>query len=378
LKEIPMVRKLSAMMGCMILSLTVAACSDSSSSAKKKVIEREGVTDSIFKPKDLETTVNNLVAAIAETDATEMRMDINLKSLSGYWDPIVVGANRAMSELDVTGDVSSPQKDTGDEAIQEQVQMLKDAREAGTNGIAVAPFETPATEEINAASDAGIPVVTIDSDLPDSKRDLYVGTLNDAAGKTGGETLVEYLPSGGGTVIILGHDDPGWPAGYARSMGAKEVLEDAGYTVVVRRTDWTTEGEDLDLTFLADAIANADPPVVGMIGMFSNAYRCAMAAEAASLTADDVAIVAFDFDAKTVGYMESGLIRATHAQRQYYMGYLTPYVLYGMNVLGKEDTLKILDKQVVDGDLFNAGLDIVAGDQLDEYYSFLDDLGVGG
>jgi ribose transport system substrate-binding protein len=373
-----MVRKLSAMMGCMILSLTVAACSDSGSSAKKKVIEREGVTDSIFKPKDLETTVNNLVTAIAETDATEMRMDINLKSLSGYWDPIVVGANRAMSELDVTGDVSSPQKDTGDEAIQEQVQMLKDAREAGTNGIAVAPFETPATEEINAASDAGIPVVTIDSDLPDSKRDLYVGTLNDAAGKTGGETLVEYLPSGGGTVIILGHDDPGWPAGYARSMGAKEVLEDAGYTVVVRRTDWTTEGEDLDLAFLADAIANADPPVVGMIGMFSNAYRCAMAAEAASLTADDVAIVAFDFDAKTVGYMESGLIRATHAQRQYYMGYLTPYVLYGMNVLGKEETLKILDKQVVDGDLFNAGLDIVAGDQLDEYYSFLDDLGVGG
>jgi ribose transport system substrate-binding protein len=283
-----------------------------------------------------------------------------------------------MGELDVSGSVASPQEETGDIAIEQQNAMLKEARESGSNGLGTAPFESAISEQINAASEAGIPVVTIDSDLADSKRDLYIGTMNAEAGKTGGKTLLKYLPDGTGTVIILGHDDPDWPDGYDRSMGAKSALEDAGYTVIVRKTDWTETGEDADLTFFADAIANADPPVVGMIGMFSNAYRCAMAAEAANLTKDDVAIVAFDFDPKTVDYMDSGLIRATHAQRQYYMGYLTPYVLYGINVLGKKDTMSILKPHLVDGDKFNAGLDVVTGADLDEYYSFLDNLGVGG
>jgi ribose transport system substrate-binding protein len=161
-------------------------------------------------------------------------------------------------------------------------------------------------------------------------------------------------------------------------MASKEVLEAAGYTVVVRRTDWSETGEAADLKFMAEAIKTAEPPLVGMIGMFSDAYRCAMAAEAAKLTKADVAIVAFDFDPKTVNYMQSGLIRATHAQRQYYEGYLTPYVLYGLNVLGKKETLSILKPQLVGKDKFNAGLDVVKNDELDEYYSFLDSLGVGG
>jgi ribose transport system substrate-binding protein len=376
-----MLRSIGVSTGLLSFLLVAACGSDGGgggTTVNKKEITRDEIGDSKFKPVELENTIEKLVTAISETESQPMQLDINLKSLTGYWSPVVVGANRAMGELDVTGSVASPREQAGDIATQEQNAMLKAARESGTNGLGTAPFEAPVAEEIDAASAAKIPVITIDTDLAESKRDLYIGTMNAAAGTTAGETLIEFLPSGGGTVIILGHDDPGWKDGYDRSMGAKAVLEAAGYTVVVRRTDWSETGEVADLEFLAEAIANADPPLVGMTGMFSNAYRLGVAAEAAGLTKDDVAITGFDFEAKTVAYMESGLIRATHAQRQYYMGYLTPYVLYGMNVLGKKETLKILKPHLIDGDKFNAGLDVVQGTDLDAYYSFLDGLGVGG
>ncbi|HET9955993.1 MAG TPA: substrate-binding domain-containing protein [Polyangiaceae bacterium] len=368
-------------LAALAFAFSSAGCSSDSADSNvkaKKAIERTAVQESIFKPKALEETVDALVSAIAKTEAQDLQLNVILKSVTGYWSPVVVGANRALGELEVSGAVASPQQETGQEAIDEQNAMIASDRSLGSKGFGVAPFEKPVAEQIDASVTAGLPVVTIDSDLPESKRDMYIGTLNKEAGATAGNTLKGLLPAGPGTVIVLGHDDAGWQGGYERSMAAKAVFESAGYSVTVRRTDWTTTGEASDLEALAGIFADADPPVVGMIGMFSNAYRCAMAAEAAGRTADDIAIVAFDFDPKTVDYMRSGLIKATHAQRQYYMGYLTPYVLYGMNVLGKDATKAILGSQMVDEYRFNSGLDVVMSDQLDEYYSFLDGLGVGG
>jgi ribose transport system substrate-binding protein len=115
-----------------------------------------------------------------------------------------------------------------------------------------------------------------------------------------------------------------------------------------------------------------------MMGMFSVAYRCAIAAEANKLEAGDLKIAAFDFDPKTVEYMRDGYIQVTHAQRQYYMGYLAPYVLYGINVLGAKETKAILKPHMVDNARFNAGLDVVPAAKMDDYYSYLDSLGIGG
>lgn len=370
--------------GLLGLIVTLSACgteeADNAAPGDPKLkITRQDVEDSPFKPVELENTIEELVAAINKKDPEEMQLNVVLKTLSNYWEPVLVGANRALGELNATGGVSAPQQDTGQEGIDEQNAMLEEAREQGSRGFGIAPFEQGVAQEIDAAADDDIPVVTIDSDLTESKRDIYVGTLNADAGRTAGETLLRFLPSGEGTVILLGHDDEGWVDGYQRTMGAKQVLEDEGYTVVVRRTDWAAdEGEQNDLAAMAELFESANPPVVGMMGMFSNAFRCAMAAEAAGRDADDIAIAAFDFDPKTVSYMESGMIKATHAQRQYYMGYLTPYLLYGMNVLGKAKVKDILGAHMVDEHRFNSGLDVVGADQLDDYYSFLDGLGIGG
>jgi len=359
------------------LTLGVSACSGDDNDATKKTIKRDTIAPSEFQPRDLEKTVNTLVKEIGDTAPVDLQIAVVLKQLNNYYLPIQTGASRAMSELNLTGQVVAPQSSSGDEAVNEQNDIMSGELKSGYNALAVAPFEIGNQPPIDAAADTDVPVVTIDSDLATSKRDLYIGTMNSEAGKTAGTTLTSLITENSGTVILLGHDDAGWPDGFDRTNGAKDVLEAAGFTVLVRRTDWSETGEDADVEFLTEAIKDADPPVVGMMGMFSDAYRCAKAAEAAGKTGDDIAIAAFDFEPKTVEYMRSGMIKATHAQRQYYMGYMTPYVLYGFKALGKDATKAILKPQMVDGFRFDTGLDVIPAASLDSYYSYLDSLRIG-
>jgi ribose transport system substrate-binding protein len=374
-----MFRKITGSALLMGLAFVLGACSSGEDAAAKKSITRVEIPDSQFKPVELEDTVNTLVREIAKTDPQKAQLGVVLKELTGYWEPVKVGANRAIGELGVSGVVIAPAAETEEEARTQQIDLLQQRQGSGYDGLGLAPLADVLTPEIDDFADAGTPVVTIDSDLPASKRKLYIGTINTEAGRTAGSTLAKMLGDGTGGVIILGHDDePTWPDGYARTMGAKDVIEAAGYTVTVRKTTWDTDGDDVDVAYLTDALKNADPPIVGMLSMFSPTYRLARAAEAASLTSDQVTIVGFDFEPETLSYMQSGMIKATHAQRQYYFGYMVPYVLYSMKVLGASKTLDILSPQMVDESRFNAGIDVVRNDQVDDYNSFLDSLGVGG
>jgi ribose transport system substrate-binding protein len=360
------------------LALALSACGADDTAATKKSVTRVEVPESPFKPVALEDTINALVDEIGKTEPKQLQLGVVLKDLAGYWEPVKVGANRAFGELGVSGVVLAPVEGTPDEQTLSQVALLQEREGQGYDGLGLAPLADVLTPEIDNFVDEGTPVVTIDSDQPDSKRQLYVGTSNYDAGHTSGETLNAMLPGGEGTVIILGTDDPQWLDGYNRTMGAKDAVEAAGYTVIVRRVNWTEDLQVEDVAFMADALENSDPPAIGMLSMFSPTYLCGRAAEAAGKTADDVAIVGFDFEPETLSYMQSGLIQATHAQRQYYMGYLVPYVLYSMKALGAERTLEILSPEMVDGGKFNSGIDVVRNDQVEDYNAFLDSLGIGG
>jgi len=363
--------------GVGLVALGAASCG--SDAPEKKVINRVTVPDSPFKPSALEAIIGNLVTEIGKTDAHTYQLSVILKQLTGYWEPIKVGTNRAFGELGVQGTLIAPTEGLGDDAsAMQQVQIMHDERTQGYKGFGLAPNQDIITDEINAAVDAGIPVVTIDSDLPDSKRQIYLGTMNTEAGQTAGQSLAAVLPAAPGTVVLLGHAGTDWPDGYNRTNGAKTVLEGLGYTVLIQDATWTPDGQTIDVNAMKTMIETASPPVVGMMGMFSNAFRCADAATAEGKAAGDIKIMAFDFDPQTLAYMQSGMIQATHVQRQYYMGYLLPYVLYSINALGLDKTKEILAPHMVDAFRFNTGLDVVGANQVTDYNNFLDALGISG
>ncbi|WP_433932747.1 substrate-binding domain-containing protein [Sorangium cellulosum] len=360
------------------LTLMTAACGSSDAPGegeRSAPIQRAPTLASEFTPVEIEETVDNLVAEINKNPTQPMQMAVLLKEASGFWSTVFQAANRAMGELDVTGSVLGPIAPKGDEEekVEFQNQQIEQVVADGAEGIGIAPFGNDQTTAVDEAIANGVDVVTLDTDVPTTKRSLYIGTLDRSAGATAAKTLLAMLPPAPGAVVIHGYEDPGWVNGVERTQGAAEVLEAAGYEVLVREAIWDEGGEAEDVDWMKTQIETADPPVVGMLGLFNISYRCAMAAEAAG--EHDIPIVAFDFDPKTVNYMREGRIKATHIQRQYYQGYLVPYILYGIKSIGLDATREILAPQMVDESRVNTGLDVVRADKIDAYNDFLDLIG---
>ncbi|AUX29660.1 MULTISPECIES: substrate-binding domain-containing protein [Sorangium] len=361
------------------LALMTAACGSGDTTGEGEqaspIILRAPTPKSEFTATEIEATLDALVDKINEGAIEPMQMAILLKSLGGFFTPITTGANRAMGELGVTGNVVGPSGTRGDQQQRAEAQneQIGQAVTDGAEGIGVSPFGDAIAAGIDAAVAEGVPVVTLDTDAKGSKRAIYVGTISEAAGVTAGNTLLGLLPPTLGTVVIHGNVDPSWVDGLNRMQGARGVLEKADYTVVVRQTTWGPNGEVDDVEAMRALIETADPPVVGLLGLHDISYRCAMAAEAAGRT--DLPVVTFDYDLKTVEYMRQGLIRATHTQRQYYAGYLVPYILYGIGTIGLEATKEALAPQMFDESRLDVGLDVVLSTKVDEYNRFLDSIG---
>src|SRR5438067_10143017 len=71
------------------------------------------------------------------------------------------------------------------------------------SGILISPAEPNLmAADIDSALQQGIPVLTIDSDAPTSKRPFYIGSNNYATGRLGGQFLVKLL-GGKGNVVMF-------------------------------------------------------------------------------------------------------------------------------------------------------------------------------
>lgn len=86
-----------------------------------------------------------------------------------------------------------------------QNQLIDELIDEGVAGIAFCGFNTPATiSKLKQVSKSGIPVVTVNSDIPESGRLAYVGSDYYKSGRSAGQ-LLDMLTSGKVNVgIILG------------------------------------------------------------------------------------------------------------------------------------------------------------------------------
>jgi LacI family transcriptional regulator len=89
------------------------------------------------------------------------------------------------------------------EQIKEQnmVQLLTQVRHRGSHGVVLKAADTPLVNEaVNQLHDAGIPVVTLVTDLPNSRRIGYAGSDNRAAGETAAYLIGSKMAKG--TVLV--------------------------------------------------------------------------------------------------------------------------------------------------------------------------------
>lgn len=105
----------------------------------------------------------------------------------------------------------------------EQARILDDLIARQVDGLAVSCNDpTACIDPINRAVSAGIPVMTWDSDAPESARFTYLAINNDAAGRAGAEMLVEAIGGKGKVAVITGV--PGGLNLEQRVSGFREVI----------------------------------------------------------------------------------------------------------------------------------------------------------
>ena len=230
-----------------------------------------------------------------------------------YWQEAQAGFQDAGRGLGVKVEFVGPTS----YSPEEQLAAFRQAVAARPSGIAVSPtLSEPFSKEIDAAIQAGIPVVCVDTDAPESKRILFIGTNNENAGRQSGRRVAEILRGHGQIVLIT---VPGQLNLEERLRGAEEVFKQYPDLKIFKTID--DKGDPRIANDGISALLDAKTKIDGILCL--EASGGAGAAEALHrLNLDGkVPIVAMDKSPDTLDWIERGSIAATVAQKSYTMAF---------------------------------------------------------
>ena len=233
---------------------------------------------------------------------------------SPYWQEVEYGFNGGLSWLgnEVKGEVVGPPKRN----VEAQLQAFRDAVASNPAGILVSPANPELfTEVINQAIDQGIPVICIDSDAPESKRIMFIGTDNYLAGVEGA-TLAARLMEEEGDVMVL--TVPGQYNLDERVRGYRDVFSKYPKIKIVKVLNDEGSGQKADE--LTSKIMDEGPKIDAIL--CTNAGGGEGAATALyRRVSSKITIVAMDKNPGTLEWIERGGIAASISQKPYTMAF---------------------------------------------------------
>ena len=193
-------------------------------------------------------------------------------------------------------------------------------------GIVVFAVEPALTPSINKAAEAGIPVVTILGDLPDSKRVAFVGSHQYDLGFLGGKKLAESL-GGEGKVAIL--SIPSVQMFDDREAGYRAAFEDYPGIEVVQVGD--TKADTVTAINTAKDIMQRFPDLAAFASTDSTGGIGSATAVEEAGKVGQVKIVSMDRNSDVLEKIEKGIITGTVVQDDAAMPYWALLVLYNYN-----------------------------------------------
>ncbi|MHB8302719.1 MAG: substrate-binding domain-containing protein [Acidobacteriaceae bacterium] len=237
-----------------------------------------------------------------------------------YWQSANDGLQSAAQQYGVTAEMDGPS--TFDPQAEEQAFRAAVAKKPAGILVSVADANLM-TPEIDSAVSAGIPVITVDSDAPDSKRLYFIGTNNLQAGRIGGERAARQL-DGKGNVVFFSM--PGQPNLDERLKGYEDAFSKFPGINITEIFDMKgNSGTAMDKAQEYLARTGKDK-VTGFICLEASAGKDVAEAFRRGDAAGRV-LVAMDVDPATLNLVKEGIIDSTLSQKPYTMA------LYGLKAL---------------------------------------------
>jgi simple sugar transport system substrate-binding protein len=243
-------------------------------------------------------------------EAGDIRIDVVTHAAPGdsFWDVVKAGSDRAGEDLGI--DVrynSSP--DPG-----EQSTLIDNAVADGTGGLVVSMANPDGLQaSIQAAVDAGIPVITINSGIDDWEAFgaiTHVGQSETIAGEAAGQQLSDA----GLTNVICVIQEPGNVALEERCRAAASTFSGSMKNLQTDNTDLAGSQATIESQL------SADDSVDGILALGGDMAGRSVAAVEAS--GRDVKVGTFDLNADVAKLVQDGSLLFAIDQQPYVQGYL--------------------------------------------------------
>ncbi len=259
--------------------------------------------------------------------------------LSGF-----AGAAAAATEYNLSLSIIGPDTEEDYEA---QNQMVADAVKAGAEALVFSAidYENNAAA-IDAAAQAGLKIVAIDSNVDSSAVSTYIGTDNYAAGQMAAQAALDRV-SGALKVGIINYDISS-ANGQERERGAVDIFTQSGRAEIVSVINTLAEAGHAQTD--TAALLNRYPQINVLLAFNEpTSVGAAHAVEALGLSSE-VFLVGFDSNVATVDGLQEGSVDALVVQNPYAMGYLGVESAYNLLSGHASDMEPIVDTstQIVD------------------------------
>jgi len=268
----------------------------------------------IFHSAALAVSLVVLLSCGSAHDSDEFYVLVSANLQVPYWKTAGAGFANAATQFKVRSDFVGPQtydpkaeRDALDQAVQKKA-----------TGILLAVTDPALLKDsIDKAVAAGIPVITIDSDAPASKRLFFIGTNNYQAGFTGGQRLAQELKGKGNVVVFTMPDQSnlqdrlrGYKEGLGRTPDIKitRVVDIQGDPRIAFDTTTQIIGKERDKVDAFVCLeAQSGKEVAGVL----NSYHVT-----------GKVVMAMDTDPETLEWIQKGGIAATIGQKPYTMAFV--------------------------------------------------------
>jgi ribose transport system substrate-binding protein len=362
-----------------IVSLLASACAPAAtpvptavqSSAADQPAPVVAQEDNPYRPNDLFEVVDILKTATAGKEVPSgAKYMLLTNAVTPFWTAAQIGLSRASSELNVPMFFNAP---SGTDANSAQLSLLDTFVNDKYNAITFSAINPKAVNDyVSRGLSENISFLATDSDAPDSGRAMYIGMSDYNAGRAAAEAAVKLI--GEGKVVGL--------VGYATATNALERIRGIQEGLEGTKIEYVeTLYDDIQLE---KALSNAEtalqkyPDLAGFITIYSYNGPLAGQAVKAADKAGKVKIVAFDAEPETQKLAEEGVVQAMIGQRVYFYGYLSGYVMHSMTVLGKDETMRLLQPYLIGDkkDHLDTGIDVIYSDSIQQYKDYLDSVGI--
>ncbi|GGH78211.1 ribose transport system substrate-binding protein [Pullulanibacillus pueri] len=231
-----------------------------------------------------------------------------------YWHLVEKGAKAAGSEIGAAVEYSGPIQTN----VEAHINEIDTAIASKVDGIITQGIGSKnMTAIINKAIQKGIPVITIDSDDSDSRRNAYIGTDNYSAGYMAGKALIKAMGGKAEVGVVTGNFESANEK--ERVAGFKKAVAEAPHVHIA-----DIQESHITRVQAAEVAYNMVVKHPKINAFFGTSALDGIGISAIVQQLDlkkGIFIMAFDTLDETQNLMKKGYIDATISQEPYQMGY---------------------------------------------------------